>query len=753
MNRICSLLLISMISCQSYFDKELETNIISSLNNFILKTASNPILEKHIYKNEKCNTIFTNKSQSSDFFFPSVFDSGFLYSSLGKEAECLANQKEFIFIQYRSELKNDSTSLQDQYALFLNQVNYTKALCLPVECSDFYSVYINTNDDKNQNLQNYLSKYNIHNVSIYQNITKKKDASEYDAIYKTESFEIVLWIIVTYMIIRLLFTLITSAMGSSDDDETTEDSEVMKALAENGGIREIDSQESMLFSKIEEDKSILSQITSSLSYIETIRMLFQEKNAIYNETDILEVAGLRFIMLFFFVMSQNAWYMLRQPHQANLVLSTISGLSFGFVRFSVLSVEALKIINGILFGFKLMAYIKKNGKMNITGIAYFKFYLKCIVSVLSFSMFYLFHFFLMEIGLKFSPTVQYEYFTTELINSTECIKNPLKIFIPFYFQYFGQTANQNCNTSCYKVGLFQMSEFYSFTVIMILVFILIKIKKRIVDIAIYALFWILIAFSYFLSIERHGINGGKMNIYHAFGPTENYASPHMFILFYFIGFNIGVMLFYYKDIANVFNEYAETLTAQSKDRQYMPFEYNFHVMKFYSKTKQWFKNIMIIISIILLGVVSCNYYYMMNALRENPNMFIFTGTKFTEFSYVYEPIIFAFIFSHLCVFILLSNNGTVLKDCLNSKAFMSINRIFFCVFSMSGFNVTTFHGIYTMDLYLDVKTIMETSFCIMFFSLFGGIFHVIMYEVIFRVIMKLLIRTEEIKEKKSIMPN
>ena len=72
---------------------------------------------------------------------------------------------------------------------------------------------------------------------------------------------------------------------------------------------------------------------------------------------------------------------------------------------------------------------------------------------------------------------------------------------------------------------------------------------------------------------------------------------------------------------------------------------------------------------------------------------------------------------------------------------------------MSGFNVTTFHGIYTMDLYLDVKNILETSFCIMFFSLFGGIFHVVMYEVIFRVIMKLMIRTEEIKEKKSIMPN
>ena len=346
MNRICSLLLISVIACESYFNPELESNIITSLNKFILNTASLTILEKYIYKNANCNNIFTNQTQSSEYFFPSAFDSGFLYSSLGKEAECLANNKEFLFIQYRSELKNDSTSLQDQYALFLNQVNYTKTLCLPAECSDFYSVYINTN--KNQYLHDYLSKYNIQNVSIYQNITKKKDASEYDKQYKTESFEIVLWIIVTYMIIRFLFTLITSVMGSSDDNDTTEDSEVMKALAENGGIREIESQESLLFSKTEEDKSILSQITSSLSYIETIRMLFQEKNAIYNETDILEVAGLRFIMLFFFVMSQNAWYMLRQPHQANLVLSTISGLSFSVVRFSVLSVEALKIINGIL---------------------------------------------------------------------------------------------------------------------------------------------------------------------------------------------------------------------------------------------------------------------------------------------------------------------------------------------------------------------------------------------------------------------
>ena len=179
MNRICSLLLISVIACESYFNPELESNIITSLNKFIINTAPYQILEKYIYNNAHCNNIFTNQTQSSEYFFPSAFDSGFLYSSLGKEAECLANNKEFLFIQYRSELKNDSTSLQDQYALFLNQVNYTKTLCLPAECSDFYSVYINTNDGKNQDLQKYLSKYNIHNVSIYQNITKKKEQEIY----------------------------------------------------------------------------------------------------------------------------------------------------------------------------------------------------------------------------------------------------------------------------------------------------------------------------------------------------------------------------------------------------------------------------------------------------------------------------------------------------------------------------------------------------------------------------------------------
>ena len=729
-------------------------NIISNLNGFLLDVAPE-LIEPYIFKKPECLKVYSLVSRDSNEFFYYAFDSGFLFSQIGKEDECINANKSYFFYNYTYPIDGLSKEISNQYCLFLQQTHYSKSLCLPKECHDFI-YYLTKNITNQSKLGKYLISNNIHNVTLYKNLTKKSEYSDYNLQFRTESVEIVLWIVGAYLLIRLLCTIITPIMSKNsedndDDEDIRAEEEDLIKIKEIEGIS--DTSQTKIFNQGEEKKSLLIELSTTLSYLESITLLFQTKNKYYDETDIIELAGLRFVMLYFVVVCQNAWHILRQPHPPNTLLSTISGFSFVLVRFSVLSFEGIKIINGILFGFKLMSYLKKHGTLEISFKDYFLFYCKCLIYILSFFFFYTFYCFMMELGLLFSPSVDYEYFTSEIIESTECIKTPFKVFIPFYFQYITNTASIY-NTSCYRVGLFQMSEFYCFTFIMIITFILIKIRKKLADLLIFLSFWVLICLGYFLSIERKIVKGHNFTIYQAFGPIENIASPHIFVLFYYMGFNIGIMMFYYKDIAHVFNEYSEAL-SEGNNNQYMPFGYNFSIMKFISKQKQWLKTIVMIMVIILMVLVSSNFTYMFNTLRETASNFVFTGTPYSEATYIYEPIIFSILFCILCLCTVLSNNGTIIKDFFNAKVFTPINRVFLSCFSMCYLDITIFHGMSNLNMYLDVKSIAESGLSIFIFSIISSLFHVVVFELIFRAIYKAIfscskeVRRNTIRERIS----
>lgn len=730
---------------KSSIDDPLVKNIFSNLNAFLINVAPE-LFETYVIKKEECRNIFVKVSKDSNEFFYYAFDSGFFYSQIEKEYECINANKSYFFYNY-TYLDESGQDISSQYCLFLNKTDYTKSLCLPKECNDF--IYYLSNDTTEQSkLGKYLASNNIHNVNLYNNVTKESQNSDYLFKYGKGSIETLLWIVIGYLLIRLLCTIITPIIAKNSEDDEDVEAEEEDQIQTRRREGSSGASQTTIFNQGEERKSLLKEMSKTLSYLESITLLFQTKNKYYDETDIIEVAGLRFFMLYFIIVCQNAWHLLRQPHQPNTLLSTISGFSFVLVRFSVLSFEGIKIINGILLGFKLMSYLKKHGTLDISFKDYFLFYCKSLVYILSFFFFLTIYSFIREIGLFIYPSVKYEYFSTKIIESNECISKPFKVFIPFYFQYFADTSKVY-NTSCYRIGLFQMSEFYCFTFIMIITFILIKIRKKLADLLIFLFFWLLICLGYFLSTERKLAKDQLFTIYQAFGPIENISSPHIFVLFYFIGFNIGIIMFYYKDIAQVFNKYSEALSGENNN-QYMPFKYNFSIMKFISKQKQWLKTIVMILVIILMVLVSSNFTYMFNTLRKQPSDFVFIGNSYSEATYIYEPILFSILFCILCLCIVLSNNGTIIKDFFNSSVFTPINRIFLSCFSICYFNIMTFHGVSNLNLYLDVKNIAESGLSIFIFSLISSLVHVVVFELIFRAIYRAIFSCVS-EEKKDII--
>ena len=122
-------------------------NIISNLNGFLLDVAPE-LIEPYIFKKPECLKVYSLVSRDSNEFFYYAFDSGFLFSQIGKEDECINANKSYFFYNYTYPIDGLSKEISNQYCLFLQQTHYSKSLCLPKECHDF--IYYLTNNIPNQ---------------------------------------------------------------------------------------------------------------------------------------------------------------------------------------------------------------------------------------------------------------------------------------------------------------------------------------------------------------------------------------------------------------------------------------------------------------------------------------------------------------------------------------------------------------------------------------------------------------------------
>jgi hypothetical protein len=234
--------------------------------------------------------------------------------------------------------------------------------------------------------------------------------------------------------------------------------------------------ETLLTAPKQKQVSKLIEFMTSLSFVDLFRNLFQLRSKLFDEKDIVLISGIRIIIFMFAVVAQNAYYMIKQPHKASAVMTLLQSHSFVFVKFSIYAFEGIKVLNGVLFGYKLISYIRK---LNHHGESFtFKnmllFYMKCLVYVISFILiFFTTQTLFLEIGMKIKPSAHFEFFSKELEDDMECLRNKPYIFVPLYFQYFSEQIGVT-NQTCFKTAFFTMSEFYCFTLIIIVTYIFVK---------------------------------------------------------------------------------------------------------------------------------------------------------------------------------------------------------------------------------------------------------------------------------------
>ena len=376
-----------------------------------------------------------------------------------------------------------------------------------------------------------------------------------------------------------------------------------------------------------------------------------------------------------------------------------------------------------------MSYLKrfKNKTYSI-----FLFFLYSIPYILTF--FFIFFFiekFSMEYGNYISPTLRFQYKIENYMKKAEC-------FSKNYFLFYPLTGyidpKYGYNTSCNRIILFTLTEFYSFCYLLIILSLLFKIRNKKFDLVVYIINFILIIFFYFTSEEKEYVKTGEdFTISKIFGSTENISFLPFFFPLYYIGFNIGVMYFYFIN---------STIYINIKDADYLPFNYNLTLLKFFDSMNQTIRNILMLLSLFSIIVLSYIYPYYRN------NMFKLTieSNSVLQFFYVYESAFNGVFFSiFICCYLF---NKNLPLYFLQSELFVSISRISFICFNLMNFIPNLFFSLNLVQIFMTYKNIFIISLTLFGINIVLSLIIAIMVFVPIRIVIKsILKRKTEIKNR------
>ena len=305
------------------------------------------------------------------------------------------------------------------------------------------------------------------------------------------------------------------------------------------------------------------------------------------------------------------------------------------------------------------------------------------------------------------------YFNYSCTNDTISILNPINLYKPEY--------EYTCNTFVFYL----VSEFYSYIILFILVIICLKFKKVIIE-YIYFLFFGFMAVFLFIFVPIN--NDEPFKISDIFGNIYLTRYPHIFLLFYFIGFNIGVMYYYYINYSETYNEYNEKIINAKKDI-YMPFFLDYKIMLYFSQKKGKVKNIILIISLVLYIIVSLDFNLLVLIYYDEPEDFLKSKDFFINFIYIYDGLISSIIFSIILLMILLRNEYSLLNKIIGSKFFRVFDRVSLTFLSSSNFVLGYFHCSNYIDIYLNVRNVLSTTIPLFISNFIISIILIILIEI------------------------
>jgi hypothetical protein len=387
-------------------------------------------------------------------------------------------------------------------------------------------------------------------------------------------------------------------------------------------------------------------------------------NLYYNGNNIEFIGFIRMIVIIGMIFGKNFVIATNIFFQINLFDFRIyKTLLFSLIKLTNFDNIIWIILDGCIFGFKLLSYIKtfKQKNKNTKEIIFSKFLLYLIPKIFIFIFIYFFGYIFFSNSTN--DITGLEYYLT-FIKDLKCYKNPSFIFNPF--NYYKNDVDEECFFFTYIF----INEFYGIILLLIIFFISFKFKSKIFD-SIFSVLMIINLFSVQLTNSSFIPQNNPITIKLFEGQKYTEKQFHLFISFFFLGFLLGNIFFHFHDSVSQY--------SLSDHIDYIPFSFTRKMMIRINKINTLLNIIIIIIcSIILLLISSIPYFFKDHYGKGVKD---FSGTDYNTLIEIiqiigfYEKSIFAIFFSILLVCLKILCENTFLTSLIHLTFFITFEKI------------------------------------------------------------------------------
>ena len=663
--------------------------------------------------------------------------SGKAIGELGNKYDCENNNLTYFIIDFNTNFSTDDR-YDTKTLYFLDQSMFFVAICGTNKCINniieiaFY-----------KDVSKYLSQiFNLNNVTFYfsnkdEEIYEKiKNFSIFyegdsDALYtrveriENPKIQKIIFIILLVIISLYLFIIIIVSIYRISFYYSTKKSNLIKLKNKSKikieSINEKNKQDFNNESNYDFENSIFGsefliddfidkedkffKYFSNFDIIFNIQCLLSKNNIYFNNSNIEIVGFLRGIFIFLLVYCQIFLTTLQISQRDQFSEKFYKNILFSIIKLSGYVNICWIILDGIILGFKLINYIKKYLLDNNCSIIplkiIFKFYLMIFPRVLIILFIYFFLYILSKsVSEIFMDDLMFDYYIINNISKKKCYNNPFIIFIPFYISYYKFKSYDY--ESCYKYIVIYSNEFYSMFLVGIILYFSIKLKNKIFDLVIFlfvVLNILLFHIYYIFSYEKMNEN---VTFLYILGQTYSERYFHLMINYYFIGFFLGLTLFYYKD--------SMSKTNIKQILNYTPFSFCSDLILKVSNFKNITKKIISLsILFILLIIPSSFSIYNLFFNYDNTDNYGKENNIFLKLCNIYEKNVFAIFFSLLIIFLIVIDEDSPLSKLINSNFFVLFERINFEYFCCIEFIIYVNFSVFHYNLTLTHQNLFYTT--------------------------------------------
>ena len=653
----------------------------------------------------------SKNTNTTDNIIEILYYSGKNLGDLGKSRSCeKLNFTYFLYYFKFNPLSFNSTD-NGQIKTFLDQKDYFVGFCLPTFCIKCFNILIY----RKQGIFKEIShEFLEHSIMIKRNILdKNKDFKNDFFIDKSikikyeKGFKFFSYIIIIYLFFFFICTFIKIFFFFSislNQEENKRNYDELEDEEEEEEVEEEEDESNILFNSIASDKKLkkneniifkrqipflldenspLIKIEKFISFFDifnNLKLFMSFSNHYYNNTSIEIIGFIRIIIMFGIIFGKTFIVQFTTFPQIDIFnYNFYNDTYFIFIKLTFYANIAWIILDGTIFGFKLMSYLKKIIKNNkyFSFNIYIKFYKYLLPKIICF--FFIYFFFDIMISNFTNNNLLLDYYIKIKINRLECYNSPFKIFNPLYFYInqnntFSTENTLNNYEKCYEYTNIFINEFYAIIILSFILYLSLIIQSKIFDLIITFLILVnLFTISFFYNRGFDNYDKYYINIFLGQKFTEHYF--HLFISIFFLGFLIGLIFFHYHDSVsndNFGKEYYD----------FIPFSYTKYIMNKLNDIQSLYKKFLLIILIILIFILALPVYIYNNKFGlkiEKEDKKIIKTLKYID---IYEKSIFAIIFSILLILLKLITENSYFLNFELIGTFERIKLSFYCTIEL-----------------------------------------------------------------------